>query len=133
MEELSEIRKQNREISRKRILKGKIISKIYPSFFLLFALITTLVSARIEFFIISIPVAFFLLMGWKIGKVIFTFGNIPYGLYAFYYFTSVLPYKGAELYVFLTFLFFCLFIVIASVRTFSSEAVAAYLDDKNSY
>jgi hypothetical protein len=132
MEELSEIQKQNREIRRKRILKGKIQSIIYPSFFLLFALAITFISARMEFFIFAIPVSFFLLMGWKIGKIIFTFGNIPYGLYAFYYFTSVLPYKNAELYVYLSFLFFCIYIVVAAVRTFGSEAVAAYLDDKNS-
>lgn len=132
MEELSEIRKENREISRKRILKGKIQSILYPSLYLFFALAITIVSFRFEFFILAIPICFFLLMGWNIGKIIFTFGSIPYGLYVFYYFTSVLPYKGAELYVFLSFLAFCIFIVIAAVRTFSSEAISAYLDDKNS-
>ncbi len=133
MEELSEIQKKNREIRRKRILRGKFLSIIYPSLYLLFALIITIISKRFEFFILAIPVSFFLLMGFNIGKVIFTFGSIPFGLYVFYYFTSVLPYKNAELYVYLSFLAFCIFIVVAAVRTFGSEAVAAYLDDKNSY
>ncbi len=132
MEELSEIQKQNREISKRRILRGKIISKIYPSLYLLFALIITIISKNFTFFILSVPVCFFLLIGWKIGKVIFTFGSIPYGLYVFYHFTSVLPYKNADVYVYLSFLAFCIFIVASAVRTFGSEAVSAYLYDKNS-
>lgn len=132
MENLSDITIENRKISARRIKKGKIESIVYPVLFFVFACVCAVLAKKLSFALLAFPLALCLIMGWNIGRQLYVWGNIPYGLYVFYYVTSVLPYKQPAGYLTVLLLLFTFYIAFSAVRTFSSEAIKAYLYDKNS-
>ena len=131
-ENLSEVRIKNREIRKKRILGGKIFSRLYAVCYLLAAVSSAVVANNFVFIWAALPMALGLLLSFSFGRHLYSFGNIAYGLYVFYVFSSVLPYKEPEGYVYLTLVIFLCYIIFSSVRVFSSEKIKAYIEDKNS-
>jgi uncharacterized integral membrane protein len=129
---LSEVRRKNREISEKRIRGGKIFSKIYAVIYILAAVSAAVVTNNFIFLWASLPMALGLLLAFSFGRHLYSFGNIAYGLYVFYVFSSVLPYKKPAGYVYLMLIAFLGYIIFSSIRVFSSEKIKAYIEDKNS-
>ena len=131
-EVLSEVRQKNREIRAKRIKDGKVFSLIYAVVYLAAAVAAGIISKNLVFIWTALPMGLGLLLGFSFSRQLYAFGNIAYGLYVFYCFTSVLPYKKPDAYVYLVLLVFLLYIIFSSIRVFSSEKIKAYIEDKNS-
>ena len=133
MEEiLSEVRRKNREIREKRIRGGKVFSKLFALIYMGLAVAVAIVSNNLMFIWASLPMALGLLLAFSFARQLYSFGNIAYGLYVFYVFSSVLPYKQPAGYVYWALIIFLLYIIFSSIRVFSSEKIRAYIEDKNS-